>query len=176
MSDAEKFEGFMRQVIAHHEAQYGREIRAKYGDQVVEASYAKVQHMAPGDYAEWMRLQEAVKDALRSAFNTGDPASAAAHRAADLHKQWLSFTWTQYSPEAHRDWLNCTQTMTGFDPTTIRNSLGWQPFCAMPSTSIPHRAHSTGLGLSTARPERRLPPSVLLGARSDLPEFPQGWQ
>lgn len=102
MSDAEKFEGLKRQLIADTEAQYGQEIRAKYGDQTVEASHAKVQHMSPDDYAEWTRLAEVVKNALRDALETGDPASAEAHKAVELHKQWLSFTWAQYSPEAHR--------------------------------------------------------------------------
>lgn len=102
MSDIEKFEGFKRQLIADHEAQYGPEIREKYGDVVIKSSYSQVQHMTPDDYAEWTRLGEAVKAALRDAFQTGDAACAKAQEAADLHRRWLSFTWAQYSPAAHR--------------------------------------------------------------------------
>ena len=34
-------------------------------------------------------------------METGDPASEIAQRAADLHKQWLTFYWKEYSKEAH---------------------------------------------------------------------------
>ena len=102
MSDVEKFDGFKRQLIAANEAQYGPEIREKYGDGAVEASDATVQHMTPAEYAEWTRLEEAVTVALRDAFQTGDAASAKAQEAAELHRRWLSLTWAQYSPAAHR--------------------------------------------------------------------------
>ncbi len=56
MSDTEKCEGFKRQLITDNEAQYGPEIREKYGDDVVESSDSQVQHMTSDDYAEWARL------------------------------------------------------------------------------------------------------------------------
>ena len=102
MRDTEKFEGFKRQSIADNETQYGTAIREKYGTDVVESSYAKIQQMTPDDYAQWTRLGEAVKAALRDAFQTGDAASAQAQAAMDLHRRWLSFTWAHYSPAAHR--------------------------------------------------------------------------
>ena len=40
-------------------------------------------------------------ETLKKAFATGDPGSELAQKAADLHKQWLSFTWPSYSKEAH---------------------------------------------------------------------------
>jgi hypothetical protein len=38
---------------------------------------------------------------LADAFKTGDPAGELAQKAADLHKQWLTFYWNDYSKEAH---------------------------------------------------------------------------
>jgi hypothetical protein len=38
---------------------------------------------------------------LEEAMESGDPAGAAAQKAADLHRQWLMHFWTEYSKEAH---------------------------------------------------------------------------
>lgn len=40
MSDAQKFEAFKERVVAHNEQTYGTEIRAKYGDEQVDAAHA----------------------------------------------------------------------------------------------------------------------------------------
>ena len=42
MSNKEKFEGFKQKMIDENEKQYGKEIREKFGDAVVEASNAKM--------------------------------------------------------------------------------------------------------------------------------------
>lgn len=34
-------------------------------------------------------------------MQTGDPAGPLAQKAADLHRQWLSFYWDNYTKEAH---------------------------------------------------------------------------
>ena len=38
---------------------------------------------------------------MAEAFKTGDPAGELAQKAADLHKQWLTYYWKEYSKEAH---------------------------------------------------------------------------
>ncbi|KEO82413.1 MerR family transcriptional regulator [Tumebacillus flagellatus] len=101
MSDQEKFEGFKQKMIEENEQKYGKEIREKYGDDAVNKSNAKVQNMTPEQHAEITRLSEELADTLAQAFQTGDPASDLAQKAADLHKRWLMFYWTDYSPEAH---------------------------------------------------------------------------
>lgn len=101
MSDAEKFEGFKQKMIQENEEKYGQEIREKYGDQAVEQSNAKLSQMTPQQYEEVTRLTEEVMNSLRDAFKTGDPAGELAQKTAELHKQWLSFYWDQYSKEAH---------------------------------------------------------------------------
>lgn len=101
MTDEEKFEGFKQQVIDGNEAQYGKEIRRQYGDAVVNQSNEKLKHMTQAQYDEVTRLADEVTATVAEAFKQGDPASGTAQRAADLHRQWLSFYWTEYSKEAH---------------------------------------------------------------------------
>ncbi|MFC5451887.1 MerR family transcriptional regulator [Paenibacillus aestuarii] len=101
MSDQEKFEGFKQQKIEENEQKYGKEIRDKYGDEQVEASNQKVKNMTQAQYDEVTRLAEQVQEALAVAFTTGDPAGPQAQKAADLHKQWLTYYWSEYSKEAH---------------------------------------------------------------------------
>lgn len=101
MTDREKFEGFKKNLIDENERKYGAEVREKYGDKTVDESNRKMMNMTKEQYEEFTRLGEQVIEALREAVKTGDPASEPARKLADLHRQWLSFTWTQYSKEAH---------------------------------------------------------------------------
>jgi len=101
MSDKEKFEGFKQKMIDDNEKKYGKEIREKYGIDVVKQSNAKVMNMTEEDHKKVTGLEQKLKETLAKAFTTGDPAGELAQQAADLHKQWLTFYWTSYSKEAH---------------------------------------------------------------------------
>ncbi|GAA0716889.1 MerR family transcriptional regulator [Clostridium malenominatum] len=101
MSNKEKFEGFKKKMIEDNEKKYGREIREKYGKDTVEKSNAKLMNMTEEEYDRATRLAEEVMATLAEAFKTGDPASSIAQKAADLHKQWLTLYWSEYSKEAH---------------------------------------------------------------------------
>ncbi|WP_108670463.1 MerR family transcriptional regulator [Peribacillus acanthi] len=101
MSDKEKFEGFKQKMIDENEKKYGKEIRDKYGDEVVNKSNEKVKNMTQEQHNEVTRLANEVTETLAKAFKNGDPASEIAQKAADLHKKWLTFYWSEYSKEAH---------------------------------------------------------------------------
>lgn len=101
MSDKEKFEGFKKKLIEDNEKKYGKEIREKYGKETVEKSNAKVMNMTQEQYDEVTALAEQVQTTLAEAFKTGNPAGELAQKAADLHKQWLTYYWSEYSKEAH---------------------------------------------------------------------------
>lgn len=101
MSDKEKFEGFKQKMIDENEAKYGKEIRAKYGDEQVEKSNKIFKNMTKEQYDEFEKLGASVLGTLKAAFETGNPASELAQKAADLHRQWLSFAWGSYTKEAH---------------------------------------------------------------------------
>ncbi len=101
MSDKEKFEGFKQKLVEDNERTYGDEIRAKYGDDAVDRSNAKLMGMTPTQYAEVEELSERLNEALKEAFAQGDPAGEPAQRACALHKEWLCYFWEKYSKEAH---------------------------------------------------------------------------
>ncbi|MFP7299751.1 MerR family transcriptional regulator [Neobacillus niacini] len=101
MSNREKFEGFKKKMIEDNEKKYGKEIREKYGEETVEASNAKVMNMTQEQYEEVTALAEEIHTTLAEAFKTGDPAGELAQKAAQLHKDWLTYYWKSYSKEAH---------------------------------------------------------------------------
>ena len=101
MTDKEKFEGFKQKLIDENEKKYGEEIREKYGKAAVESSNNKLKNMTQDEYAAVTKLEEELRKTLAEAFKTGDPAGELAQKAAELHKQWLTFYWDSYSKEAH---------------------------------------------------------------------------
>lgn len=101
MSDQEKFEGFKDQLIEENERKYGKEIREKYGDEKVDFSNSRLKNATKEELEGAEQLGEEVLDTLYQAYQTGDPAGKIAQKAADLHRQWLSFYWGSYSKEAH---------------------------------------------------------------------------
>lgn len=101
MSDIEKFEGFKQKQIDENEKKYGKEIREKYGDEAVNKSNNKLKNMTKEEYDKITALGNEVIETLDAAFKAGDPAGELAQKAADLHRQWLSFYWDSYSKEAH---------------------------------------------------------------------------
>jgi len=97
MTDKEKFEGFKQKMLNDNEKKYGK----KYGEDIVNKSNEKLKNMTQEDHEEVTRLANEVTDTLAEAFKNGDPASETAQKAADLHKQWLTYFWSDYSKEAH---------------------------------------------------------------------------
>lgn len=102
MSDKEKFEGFKKELIENNEAQYGEEIREKYGTETVEKSNQKFAGLSQEDYEHMQQLSAQILEDLKAAMQTKNPESEEALQVAKLHKEWLTFTWSTYSKEAHR--------------------------------------------------------------------------
>ncbi|WP_010098803.1 MerR family transcriptional regulator [Ornithinibacillus scapharcae] len=101
MQDQEKFEGFKEQLIEDNEQEFGKEIREKYGEKKVEESNAKLRGMSQEDYNALTKLGEEIMELLVKAYKTGDPHSAEAQELAAKHKEWLMYSWSTYSKEAH---------------------------------------------------------------------------
>lgn len=104
MSDLEKFEGFKQKLIDENEKKHGKEIRERFGDEVVNASYQKLKGMSQQKYAEMEKLTEELNSILAEACGTGDPSGKLAQKACELHKKWLCFSWPEgtYNKEAHK--------------------------------------------------------------------------
>jgi DNA-binding transcriptional MerR regulator len=101
MSNQEKFDGFLRKLVSENEKRYGAEVRAKYGDDVMDRSNEKVLGMTEETYKNTQELEEKLYEALKAAVAQGDPAGEAAQEACRLHKAWLCRYWDHYSKEAH---------------------------------------------------------------------------
>jgi len=101
MSDNEKFEGFKQKLIDENEEKYGEEIRAKYGNDTIEKSNQKVKNMTKEESEKISALAQDMSKTLIEAIKTGDPAGQMAHKAVQMHKEWLCFYWDKYSKEAH---------------------------------------------------------------------------
>lgn len=103
MSDAQKFEVFKERVVAHNEQTYGAEIRAKYGDEQVDAAHAAVMGLTQAQYEKWSRLGQKIQNRLEDAVQAGSsPQSEEGQAITDLHRRWLTVTDNRYDPAKHR--------------------------------------------------------------------------
>ena len=102
MSDKEKFEGFKKKLVEDNEEKYGKEIREKYSDEVIDKANQKMLQMTEEEYEAFKKLEQEILDALEAAYKTKDPAGQLGQKAANLHKEWLSYTWKEYTKEAHK--------------------------------------------------------------------------
>lgn len=101
MTDKEKFEGFKQNMVEENEKKYGKEIREKYGEEAINSSNKKLLNMTKEEYDEVTSLEKQIKDTLKDAIKTGNPAGELAQKAAYLHKKWLCFYWDKYTGQAH---------------------------------------------------------------------------
>lgn len=103
MSDQEKFRVFKENSIKENEEKYGQEIREKYGEEEVEASKQKMLNMTREQWQHFQSLEEEILKRLESCVEKGiTPESEEAGTVVRLHREWLSMTWKQYTPKAHR--------------------------------------------------------------------------
>ncbi len=103
MTDSEKFKGFKEKLIADNEEKYGVEIRERYGEDTVKKSNARMMKLTEEQYGKMEALGNEIMEKLKATVEGGlSPDSAEGREIAMLHKQWLGFTWGQYSPEAHK--------------------------------------------------------------------------
>ncbi|WP_047985982.1 MerR family transcriptional regulator [Ornithinibacillus californiensis] len=101
MEDNEKFEGFKEKLIEDNEKKYGKEIREKYGEETINESNAKLRGMSQEDYDAMTLLGDEIMMLLEKAYETGDPGSEESQKLAAKHKEWLMYSWPNYSKEAH---------------------------------------------------------------------------
>ncbi len=101
MSDKEKFEGFKQKMLDDNEDKYGKEARLLYGNEIFDASNAKLMGLTPQQYVRVQELSDQINNSLKIACEHGDPTSELSQDVCALHKEWLGYFWTHYSKEAH---------------------------------------------------------------------------
>lgn len=102
MTDTEKFAAFKQQQLTQNEQEFGEESRKRYGQTEFTASQKKFAGLTEADYQAMQTTEEKLVTKLKAVATTGDLTSNTAHEVYDLHRQWLCFTWNNYSAEAHR--------------------------------------------------------------------------
>lgn len=101
MSNEQKFEAFKNDFINDNEKQYGEELRAKYDEESIMASYGKVKEMTEEQFEAVQQLEKQLIERLQEAMVENNPTSEIAMEVVELHKRWLSFYWAKYTKEAH---------------------------------------------------------------------------
>ena len=103
MSEQEKFEAFKKEMIAENEEKFGKEIRKKYGNAVVEQSNEKLRNTTASQMANFKALNDELDRKLAEATRLGDPRSGLAQEVCELHHEWLVAAWPEgyYDKEKH---------------------------------------------------------------------------
>lgn len=104
MSEHDAFEALKRHAIEENERAYGREARARHGDDAVDAANERLASLSRDEWDEKGQLERAIREQLRVAMATGDPAGEPARELARMHARWIALHWGEgrYSREAHR--------------------------------------------------------------------------
>jgi hypothetical protein len=104
MSDEKDFEEMKSEMLAENAKKYGDEVIDTWGEDSFKQSQEKVAAMSQEQWEDAGALGNAVNEALKAAMATGDPGGELAHKACDLHRQWLEIFWPDgmYTADAHR--------------------------------------------------------------------------
>lgn len=103
MCDSEKFEAFKKDVVDQYEKLYGEEAREKYGDSEVDMAVNKVLSLSKEDYEKFQTLGKKVMEALKAAvISKASPESETGRSVASLHKEWLGYSWKNYTEQKHK--------------------------------------------------------------------------
>ncbi|MEK0152982.1 MerR family transcriptional regulator [Tetragenococcus halophilus] len=102
MSTAEKFEGFKKERLTENEKLYGEEIRGKYGEETIEKSNKKFMNLSKAGFQKMQEVEDELFEKLDQLANSQDLTSQEAKKVYSLHKQWLMYSWPNYSAEAHK--------------------------------------------------------------------------
>ncbi|EUJ29139.1 transcriptional regulator [Listeria floridensis FSL S10-1187] len=99
MTDKEKFAAFKDELVEQNEEKYGEELREKYGEKEIERSNKKVKGMSEADYAHVTALNDKLFAILKEMQI--EATDELVELAVNVHKEWLSYFWPEYSKEAH---------------------------------------------------------------------------
>ena len=102
MSNQEKFEGFKEKMIKENEAKYGSEVRAAYGDSVIDASNEKIRKMSQAGHDKATKLGIIIIEKLKEGFETKETHGGLASEIYELHKEWIMCYWPSYSAQGHK--------------------------------------------------------------------------
>lgn len=101
MSNDQKFEGLKDKLIKENDELYGTELRDKYGEDQINASYQKFKKMSKYQLNKAKSLELEILESLKSIYKTEDSTSDLAIALCKMHERWIKMYWPTYSKEAH---------------------------------------------------------------------------
>ncbi len=90
--------------VDENEQQFGDELRAAYGDAVMDKANEKYVAMGEAAHLQADELELAIKEQLRRAVESGDTEGPEARKLVAMHRHWLCMYWPDgmYTPEVHK--------------------------------------------------------------------------
>jgi hypothetical protein len=103
MAKDDAFQQLKNVLITQNENTFGREVRERFGDKVVDDSNRKLAGLTEEQWQRQQLLAEQILAELKVLTPQNDPTSPQAQALCDLHRQWLQIFWADgsYSPQAH---------------------------------------------------------------------------
>lgn len=98
----QKFEAFKQQKVQENEEKYGKEIREKYGNETIEQANKKYLNLTEKDMQAMQNVEKDLFSKLAMYQKSPKLTSQLAQEIFQLHKDWLMYSWSSYSPEAHK--------------------------------------------------------------------------
>lgn len=100
MADSEKFEVFKKKQLETNELDYGEELREKYKKSTIEQVNEKYSQLDKNDFKNMKEIENnLIVNLLKLRKN---PNSILEEKIYREHRQWLEYTWPNYTKEAHR--------------------------------------------------------------------------
>lgn len=103
MKDEAKFAALRAKRVAENEAVHGKEARARYGDEAVDAANAGVMGLTQAQYDAWNAQDAELRRRLEAAVQAGlAPDSDAGRQLCELHRRWLAVTVKDLTAQKHK--------------------------------------------------------------------------
>jgi DNA-binding transcriptional MerR regulator len=101
MTENEKFRGIKEQLIDQNEMLYGTEIRNKYGDDLVNASYQKIRKMSKWQLQRAEELRLSIHNQINKVREANDVKGIEGKRLVEMHQEWIKLYWDNYTIQSH---------------------------------------------------------------------------
>lgn len=102
MTDTEKFEAFKQQQLKENDERYEKELKELYDEETIRKSNDKFERLTEDQMEEMQSTAKQILVDLKEAKETKNPAGKKAQQLAQLHREWLDYTWPEYTKTAHR--------------------------------------------------------------------------
>lgn len=129
MDNKEKYEGMKREPVEDNERTYGQKVRERWGDAVADGANRKTLNLSKDQFARFQELGRRINEELEDAVRAGaDPTGPAGAHLCALHKEWLDYTWSFYSPEAHKGLAEiyvADERFTSYYDEVVKGCAAW---------------------------------------------------